>query len=100
MNRRGLLRAGQCARPPTGLCARRSGLCFGGKGARFRGRRTGLLAIPDRGLDVQGEAGAVILALLLLAGLDVCPVDLALLDGAHDGPTEPTKGLIFVTAAL
>ena len=44
--------------------------------------------------------GAVVLALLLLARLHVFPVDLALLNGAHVGLTEPLTGLIFVAAAL
>ena len=42
-----------------------------------------MLAIPARGLEVQGEPGAVVLALLLLARLHVFPVDLALLNGAE-----------------
>ena len=43
---------------------------------------------------MQGEPGAVVLALLLLARLDVCPVDLALLNGAHVVLTEPLRGLV------
>ena len=38
--------------------------------------------MPDCALEVHGEPGAVVLALLLLARLHVFPVDLALPNGA------------------
>ena len=65
--------------------------CISGTGAPFGGRRTGLLAMPDCALEVHGEPGAVVLALLLLARLHVFPVDLALPEKRTGGVWRPAR---------